>query len=351
MVLKGTKKAVGGYNLNNNLLNIKTILDIEKWQKIQNELALVTGMAIITVDYKGIAVTKHSGCNEFCEMMRNNPKTLKNCQRCDARGGLEAARINGIYVYRCHCDIFDAAIPIVVDDKYMGAVMVGQIILEENNSDQYLEKIYSAPENLSFEQEKMIAYYNKLPRLSYNKANAILNMIGNISNYIVEEAVKKYSLYEENQELTLKVSQYINKNTSHGEEYISLQNKTDNRFPRADVQNQTLKSAITYIQENLDKKIALNEMAEMCFVSPSYFSKLFYKEIGESFSNYLTNLKINKAKLMLKTTSKTIQEITFELGFNDTSYFIRCFKKHEGVTPNFFRGYSKKHSIESKKIE
>ena len=44
MVLKGTKKAVGGYNLNNNLLNIKTILDIEKWQKIQNELALVTGI-------------------------------------------------------------------------------------------------------------------------------------------------------------------------------------------------------------------------------------------------------------------------------------------------------------------
>ena len=63
--------------MNSKLLNIRSILDLEQWQKIQDELALVTGMAILIVDYKGVPVTRHSGCTDFCAIVRKNPDTAK----------------------------------------------------------------------------------------------------------------------------------------------------------------------------------------------------------------------------------------------------------------------------------
>ena len=146
------------------------------------------------------------------------------------------------------------------------------------------------------------------------------------------------------------MSLYLNEKNSIYEKNLTVHKKLDKNFDPAHLKNLILEPAILYIHQNLDKKISLNEVAEMCFISPCYFSKLFYKEIGESFSTYLTNLKINKAKLLLKTTEKSVQEIAFELGFNDTSYFIRRFKKHEGTTPTLFRNYAKQQSNKYKII-
>ena len=123
------------------MFHLEKILDISKWQALQDSLAQVTGMAIITVDYKGIPITAHSMCTPFCEKVRSNTHLLKRCQRCDSRGGLEAVQINRPYIYKCHYNIIDIAIPITVSDKYVGALMAGQIRTGDEELPEELEQI------------------------------------------------------------------------------------------------------------------------------------------------------------------------------------------------------------------
>lgn len=63
--------------------DIKTILDIPRWEAVQDQLAKATGTAIITIDYKGTPITKHSMRTDFCNIIRENPISRKRCQKCD----------------------------------------------------------------------------------------------------------------------------------------------------------------------------------------------------------------------------------------------------------------------------
>ena len=58
---------------------LNRILDIESWEKLQNLISEATGMAIVTVDYRGVPVTHHSGCREFCKRVREDEKFGKYC--------------------------------------------------------------------------------------------------------------------------------------------------------------------------------------------------------------------------------------------------------------------------------
>ena len=63
--------------MRNNAFNLDQLLDVPRWQKLQDQMAHVTGMAIITVDYKGIPITHHSMCCPFCQSVRANPQLAK----------------------------------------------------------------------------------------------------------------------------------------------------------------------------------------------------------------------------------------------------------------------------------
>ncbi len=90
---------------------------------------------------------------------------------------------------------------------------------------------------------------------------------------------------------------------------------------------------IRYIEENYDKEIVLENAAVSVFVTPYYLSRLFKKETGCSFNNYLTEVRIHKAKQLMRDTSKSLKEIAFETGFNSQPYFCMVFRKQEGISP------------------
>ncbi|MFY9424306.1 MAG: helix-turn-helix transcriptional regulator, partial [Bacillota bacterium] len=78
-------------------------------------------------------------------------------------------------------------------------------------------------------------------------------------------------------------------------------------------------------------------VAEAVHVSPFYLSHLFRDELGTTFVSYLTEVRLDKAKKLLKDTQLTIAEIAEKVGYSDASYFSRVFKKHVKVTPGRFR--------------
>lgn len=334
----------------NEFLNIRTILNIDRWQQIQDQLARVTGLAIVTVDYKGEPVTQHSGRSSYCEIIRSMPKLHKKCQKCDARGGIEAARLNDIYMYRCHSDIIDVAAPIVIGDKYIGAIMMGQVLIDEEASKEYeyLERICTKSKKDEEDLRDLQKYYNELPKMPYETIKEKVMMINDISNYIVTEAIKKYTLKQENDKLNEKLEVHISAGKVDNNYNIRRSYESDSIINPSE--KSILDPVIDYMNENLHQNLTLREAAKMCFISPSYFSKIFYEEIGENFSSYRTTLKMNQAKTMLRTTDKLIKQIALDLGFNDDSYFTKQFKSYEGITPRQYRKNISRNTFNHKKI-
>lgn len=95
--------------------------------------------------------------------------------------------------------------------------------------------------------------------------------------------------------------------------------------------------AINYIQKNFSQPISLNFVADKIGVTPQYLSRIFSKETGQSFIDYLSTYRINMAKQLLDTTDIKVFEIANRIGFNDAKYFCTLFKKFEGISPNQYR--------------
>ncbi len=92
-----------------------------------------------------------------------------------------------------------------------------------------------------------------------------------------------------------------------------------------------------YITENFMKDITLDDVSRQVDISPYYFSKLFKQETGQNFIEYLTQIRIGKAKELLSGSQLSIKEICAQAGYADPNYFSRIFKKQEGITPREFR--------------
>jgi two-component system, response regulator YesN len=99
-----------------------------------------------------------------------------------------------------------------------------------------------------------------------------------------------------------------------------------------------IKQAQEYIDRyHMDPNLALNGVAAQVNLSPCYFSAVFSQETGQTFKAYLTEIRIKKAKELLRKTTMKAFEICYQVGYNDPHYFSHVFRKHTGLTPIEFR--------------
>ncbi|WP_163411500.1 AraC family transcriptional regulator [Flavobacterium ajazii] len=101
--------------------------------------------------------------------------------------------------------------------------------------------------------------------------------------------------------------------------------------------NDLMKEAVQKIRNHIYSSVSITELSSEMNMGYSSFRKSFKQYTGLAPNQYLLQLKIDKAKLMLSTTKKTVKEITFELGFESASYFSKIFKTKTGVSPERFR--------------
>lgn len=94
---------------------------------------------------------------------------------------------------------------------------------------------------------------------------------------------------------------------------------------------------LQYVEENYNTALSTRDIAGRFFMNTSYFSKLFHEQMGCTFSNYLINVRVEKAKMMLTQTNMKLYDIAEAVGYTNVQYFSTIFKEKEGLTPFAFR--------------
>ena len=98
-----------------------------------------------------------------------------------------------------------------------------------------------------------------------------------------------------------------------------------------------IKNAVRYIKENIDQELNVKQLAEMSYLSPDYFSRIFKRTMGVRPIEYIHRRRLQRAKLLLLTTETPVEQIALKIGFSSVSYFLRIFKKYVGTTPAKYR--------------
>lgn len=114
--------------------------------------------------------------------------------------------------------------------------------------------------------------------------------------------------------------------------YTIVRNADTATMPQS--KNQMIEEVVGYVKKNFASDITLSAMAKMHFVSAEHLSRTFKRETGFGFSEYLTLVRLRQAEYLLKNREeKSISEIAYSCGFNDSNYFSDKFKKAYGISP------------------
>ncbi|WP_333813971.1 helix-turn-helix domain-containing protein, partial [Muricomes intestini] len=99
-----------------------------------------------------------------------------------------------------------------------------------------------------------------------------------------------------------------------------------------------IRTAKAYIEANyMSDDVSLNTAAAAVNMSPSYFSSVFGREVGRTFVEYLTDVRMDKAKELLMCSALKTSEIGYEVGYKDPHYFSYIFKKTQDCSPKEYR--------------
>ena len=207
--------------------------------------------------------------------------------------------------------------------------------LDISNIDDYilkpvsLEKLFKVLNkhiiNLATNKNKCTSLLNKMInifiKINKNKSHSNLNIY-----------IDKLNKINNICKINIVMNEFLDFMSKDNTDYIIREKLIGNREV-----NILLNPVLIYISENYSEKITLESVSKACNLSVFYLSKLFKKNTGMKFIDYINLYKIEKAKQLLENTDMCIINISMSLGYDESGYFSKVFKKVVGVTPSAYR--------------
>lgn len=141
----------------------------------------------------------------------------------------------------------------------------------------------------------------------------------------------------------LKDSKYTNSATVNSistlQEAITWFNSTIDEIIKSNINHnkkhtEIIKRINTYIEENFATSISLSNIADKFFINKNYLCDIYKAETNSTINDYITTLRIDKSKELIRDTNLTLTQISYEIGYQNTSYFNRVFRKKTGISPS-----------------
>ncbi len=181
-----------------NSLELTSLIDEGTLQKLQDSFSEMTGMAALTTDVHGIAVTRGSKFTDFCmKYTRQSKEGCKRCERCDKTGAEVAHKKGHAVAYHCHAGLVDYAAPILVNDIIIGSFIGGQVLTTEPDYEQ-LKRIAG---ELGIEYEPYREALSNVPIIDEERVEKAAEFLSVISHTLSRIAYDAYKLRQSNLEL------------------------------------------------------------------------------------------------------------------------------------------------------
>lgn len=110
-----------------------------------------------------------------------------------------------------------------------------------------------------------------------------------------------------------------------------------NATPKEQAVDSRIRKSLKYIRSHLNEPIDVGTLSNQVYLTKDHFIRLFRNQTGFTPNVYITNKKLERAELLLVSTSTPLKQIAYDLGYNDLSYFIKLFKKYTHTTPLKYR--------------
>lgn len=228
----------------------------------------------------------------FCRMIQENPVCLGQCRASDDNAFTKARKTGEVVIYRCHMRLYEAVAPLYDRGRLSGYLMMGQTLDTMKQSRQEVMK-------------------QALPYLS--DSGRLHQAVAQIPDRTKAQILSCISIMEV------------------CASYISL----SNRFKILD---EDLPFKVrTYIEENFQKDITLDELCHMFYCSRATLTKAFRRTYGTTVHQHLTAIRLKASCQLLAIEGCTVGQAARESGFQDQNYFTKVFKKECGVTPSHYR--------------
>jgi len=159
-------------------------VDMDRLQRLQRAFADATELGVVTVDNQGVPALPPSHFSEFCNRMRADSVTGRLCRLCDAHGSCQAAISGRPYVYRCHAGLLDMSMPLVVDGLYVGAVLCGQVLLAQRQSE--LPSLIAEPPNPAARRLS-----ETIPQVTARKVKGVADALFELSHEITDRPISR----------------------------------------------------------------------------------------------------------------------------------------------------------------
>lgn len=165
------------------------LISVSTLQSIQDGFAKLTGMAALTTDADGNAVTKGSNFTEFCmDLTRKSREGSRRCAQCDKNGGEDALLSRKSVAYSCHAELVDFAAPIMLGGEMIGSFIGGQVLTEEPDE----EKFRAIARDMGIDEDKYIAALRKVRIVDRKQVEAAADFLFIIAGLLSQSAYDAY---------------------------------------------------------------------------------------------------------------------------------------------------------------
>jgi len=250
-----------------------------------------TGITInlLDADFNLVSHTPHEFSN-YCKCIQKSESGKKACRHSDIELLKKCKESKKTQIHVCHAGLVDVAVPVNYDGEIIGYMILGQM---KTNSD--FSQIKARLKIHELDINKMNKLYDSIELYDSEKIESVSNIAAMLIKYILLENMLKPDV------------------------------------------NPSIQKAVNYINGNLSDNLTIKSITKNANVSKSVLYKNFHEEFGCSVSEFINRKRIENAKLLLKKSELSVEDISQRLGYSNASYFSKMFKKCEGISPLKYR--------------